>query len=75
MSGTRARIGKYGTQEECRGSLSLSLSPTGPAFDDRLEQLPLKKQAVLVPSRYLEHPKYTIGLEYTFVSGVHTCFK
>lgn len=75
MSGTRARIGKYGTQEECRESLSLSLSPTGLAFHDRLEQLPLKKQAVLVPSRYLEHPKYTIGLGDTFVSGVHTCFK
>ncbi len=75
MSGTRARIGKYGTIEECRESLALSLSPTGLAFHERLEQLELDKQAVLVPSRYLEHPKYTIGLGDTFVSGVHTCFE
>lgn len=75
MSGTRARIGKYGTQEECRESLSLGLSPTGLAFHDKLETLELKRKAVLVPSRYLEHPKYTIGLGDTFVSGVHTCFR
>lgn len=74
MSGTRARIGKYGTQEECRESLSLGLSPAGLAFHNRLEELKPAKQAVLVPSRYLEHPKYTIGLGDTFVSGVHTCF-
>ena len=75
MSGTRARIGKYGTQEECRESLSLGLSPTGLAFHDTLANRKTDKQAVLVPSRYLEHPKYTIGLGDTFVSGVHTCFK
>ncbi len=75
MSGTRARIGKYGSQEECHESLSLPLSPVGLAFHDRLEQMELSRQAVLVPSRYLEHPKYTIGLGDTFVSGVHTCFE
>ena len=74
MSGTRARIGKYGTIEECRESLALSLSPTGLAFHEELERLKPERQAVLVPSRYLEHPKYTIGLGDTFVSGVHTCF-
>ena len=75
MSGTRARIGKYGTQEECRESLSLGLSPTGLRFHDRLKELKPAKKAVLVPSRYLEHPRYTIGLGDTFVSGVHTCFE
>ena len=74
MSGTRARIGKYGTIAECRESLALSLSPTGLAFHEELERLKPERQAVLVPSRYLEHPKYTIGLGDTFVSGVHTCF-
>ncbi|MCD2492109.1 ADP-dependent glucokinase/phosphofructokinase [Lacrimispora sp. NSJ-141] len=75
MSGTRARIGKYGSQDECRESLSLGLSPTGLAFHERLRELKPAKQAVLVPSRYLEHPKYTIGLGDTFVAGVHTCFE
>ncbi|MCI8466033.1 MAG: hypothetical protein HFI63_09305 [Lachnospiraceae bacterium] len=75
MSGTRARIGKYGTLDECRESLKLGLSPTGLAFHERLAKIKTEKQAVLVPSRYLEHPKYTIGLGDTFVSGVHTCFQ
>ena len=75
MSGTRARIGKYGTIEECRESLELGLSPVGLDFHERLGRLKLDRQAVLVPSRYLEHPKYTIGLGDTFVAGVHTCFQ
>ena len=75
MSGTRARIGKYGTVEECRETLNLGLSPVGLAFHERLESLETSGQAVLVPSRYLEHPKYTIGLGDTFVAGVHTCFR
>ncbi len=75
MSGTRARTGKYGTVEECRESLKLGLSPIGLEFHERLGKLKLDRQAVLVPSRYLEHPKYTIGLGDTFVSGVHTCFR
>ncbi len=74
MSGTRARIGKYGTLEECRESLKLGLSPAGLAFHEKLETVRTDKMAMLVPSRYLEHPKYTIGLGDTFVSGVHTCF-
>ncbi len=75
MSGTRARIGKYGTAAECRETLKLGLSPVGLAFHEKLEALETSGHAVLVPSRYLEHPKYTIGLGDTFVSGVHTCFR
>ncbi len=74
MSGTRARIGRYGTIEECRETLKLGLSPAGLAFHERLVQPGGGRQAVLVPSRYLEHPRYTIGLGDTFVAGVHTCF-
>ncbi|MCI8506432.1 MAG: hypothetical protein HFI67_09625 [Lachnospiraceae bacterium] len=75
MSGTRARIGKYGTIAECRETLGLKLSPVGLDFHEKLGKLKISRQAVLVPSRYLEHPKYTIGLGDTFVSGVHTCFQ
>ena len=74
MSGTRARVGHYGTQEECRESLQLELSPTGVEFADRISKINLKHTAILVPSRYMEKPKYTIGLGDTFVAGMQMCF-
>lgn len=74
MSGTRARIGRYGTREECRESLKLGLSPTGIKFAEQLTAIELKHTAVLVPSRYMEKPRYTIGLGDTFVAGMQMCF-
>lgn len=74
MSGTRARIGRYGTQEECRESLKLDLSPTGVKFAEQLTAMELKHTAILVPSRYMEKPRYTIGLGDTFVAGMQMCF-
>ncbi|MDD3140322.1 MAG: ADP-dependent glucokinase/phosphofructokinase [Lachnospiraceae bacterium] len=74
MSGTRARIGRYGTKEECIETLSLPLSNVGIEFSEQIDRMNLKKFVCVVPSRYLERPKYTIGLGDTFVAGVHTCF-
>ena len=74
MSATRARIGIYGTLDELRETLKLPLSRRGVDFCEKSECTERKGQLVVVPSRYLEHPKYTIGLGDTFVSGVHTCF-
>lgn len=74
MSGTRARIGCYGTLEDCKESLRLNLSPAGMEFAARIEKLKLKHRAILVPSRYMEKPRYTIGLGDTFVAGMQLCF-
>lgn len=75
MSGTRARLGKYGTMEELEESRNcMELSKDGLAFAEELEKLAPPEYVRLVPSRYLENPKYTIGLGDTFVAGVHTCF-
>lgn len=74
MSGTRARIGRYGTWEECRENLGLALSPAGVRFAEQLEGMELLHRAVLVPSRYMDKPKYTIGLGDTFVAGMQMCF-
>lgn len=74
LSGTRARIGKYGTLEECGTSLKLLLSEVGLRFAREIKHIKTGKEVCIVPSRYLEHPKYTIGLGDTFVAGVHTCF-
>ena len=52
----------------------MELSKDGLAFAAELEELAPPEYVRLVPSRYLENPKYTIGLGDTFVAGVHTCF-
>lgn len=77
LSGTRARVGHYGTLDECEQSLRSGFSQTGSLFTAKAavwQAAHPDTQLVLVPSRYLEHPKYTIGLGDTFVAGVLTCF-
>jgi ADP-dependent phosphofructokinase/glucokinase len=74
MSATRARIGKYGNLEECKETLQLPLSRIGLQFAEVSKQKNTERLIKVVPSKYLEYPKYTIGLGDTFVSGVHTCF-
>lgn len=74
MSGTRARIGRYGTMEDCRKTLELDLSPVGLRFAEELSHMELPHEAVLVPSRYMEKPACTVGLGDTFVAGVQICF-
>lgn len=74
MSGTRARTGKYGTYEDCKESLNLELSQTGLAFCEQLENIKISCYAKMVPSRYMEKPKYTIGLGDTFVAGMQIGF-
>lgn len=74
MSATRARIGRYGTIQDCEETLELPLSATGLKFAHEAEEIKTDKLIKIVPSKYMEYPKYTIGLGDTFVSGVHTCF-
>ena len=69
MSGTRARIGEYGNLAQCKETLKLSLSKTGLAFAEALSKTNQDKVVHLVPSRYMEHPKFTIGLGDTFMAG------
>lgn len=75
MAGTRARVGHYGSLEECIETLNYELSDYGLHVHDVFESMESMNQITVVPSRYIDHPKYTIGLGDTFVSGVHTCFK
>jgi len=77
MAGTRARVGRYGTPEDLKESLGMAkLSERG--LEILRQQTAREDDAgrtlVIVPSRLLERPKYTIGLGDTFVAGVHTCF-
>ena len=74
MAGTRARTGRYGSYEDCRESMQLALSPDGLRFAEELEAMQQEQSVCIVPSRYMEHPKYTIGLGDTFMAGCLTAF-
>jgi ADP-dependent phosphofructokinase/glucokinase len=74
MSATRARTGKYGSYDDCGETLCLPLSPSGIAFAEELKSIDTEKCVYIVPSRYMEHPKYTIGLGDTFMAGFMTSF-
>jgi len=74
MAATRARTGRYGSYEDCCDSMKLALSPDGIRFAEQIAQLQLEQTVCIVPSRYMEHPKYTIGLGDTFMAGCLTAF-
>ncbi len=74
VSGTRARTGRYASLEDCAESLSLPLSGAGLGFAQKLAQLTPRRKALLVPSRYMEKPRTTIGLGDSFVAGMQMCF-
>jgi ADP-dependent phosphofructokinase/glucokinase len=74
MSGTKARIGRYGSYHDCEESLSLPLSPIGLKLVEELEELSLNQYTCMVPSKYMEHPVDTIGLGDTFVAGMQIGF-
>lgn len=74
LSGTRARIGEYGSYEDCSETLGLSLSEVGIAFVEQLMKTHSNRYIKIVPSRYMEHPRCTIGLGDTFVAGFLTAF-
>jgi len=74
LSGTRARIGHYGSMQDCAGTLELPLSPVGIAFAQQLPQTHRGRNVCIVPSRYMEKPVTTIGLGDTFVAGMQIAF-
>jgi ADP-dependent phosphofructokinase/glucokinase len=70
LAGTRARVGRYGSYADCGETLRLPLSPVGTAFHEQLARIgDIGKSVFLVPSRYMEKPKYTIGLGDSFMGG------
>lgn len=54
--------------------LKLDLSPRGVADMEKIRESKYADSVVLVPSKYIDKPRYTIGLGDSFVSGVQTCF-
>lgn len=74
LSGTRARIGRYGTFADFEETLHLPLSPVGLAFAKGMPKEHKGRSVFIVPSRYMENPATTIGLGDTFVAGMQIAF-
>lgn len=74
MAGTRAKTGRYGSYRDCEDGLQYPLSRTGLRFFEELAAAQLPVCTCLVPSRYMDKPKCTIGLGDTFVAGVQMAF-
>lgn len=73
-AGTRARIGSYGTRQQLRETLQVPLSTVGVEIARQAEQYHGPNALTVVPSRLMEHPKFTIGLGDAFLAGVQICF-
>ena len=74
MATAKAINGSYGTKEQIRQVLELSMSEKGLENRRKLEESHYGSRAVLVPTRYIDKPKYTIGLGDSFTGGVQMCF-
>ena len=70
----KAANGWYGSWEQLEEVLELSLSEKGVACREIVENSVHGRDTILVPTKYIDKPKYTIGLGDSFVGGVQLCF-
>lgn len=74
LATAKAQNGWYGTKEQIREVLELPLSPKGVENYQTALASQYADEVTLVPSKYIDKPKYTIGLGDSFVGGVQMCF-
>lgn len=74
MATAKAMNGWYGTREQIAEVLKLPLSPRGTENLKTVQESPYAGETVLVPSKYIDRPQYTIGLGDSFIGGVQICF-
>lgn len=74
LATAKAQNGWYGTKEQIEEVLNLSLSPKGVACYETVKASEYANDVTIVPSKYIDKPKYTIGLGDSFIGGVQICF-
>lgn len=74
MATAKAANGGYGSREQIRDVLGFDVSDRGLWHLRRLEGSPYEKRVTLVPTCYIDKPKFTIGLGDSFTGGVQMCF-
>lgn len=70
----KAMNGWYGNREQIRETLKLAPSVLGESMRNVIMESKYRDEVVLVPSKYIDKPNYTIGLGDSFVAGVQMCF-
>lgn len=74
LATAKAYHGWYGTKETVKEILKFGFSQKGTDHYNKIKNSSYAHEAVLVPSKYMDRPKYTIGLGDSFVGGVQMCF-
>jgi len=74
LATAKAFGGWYGTKEQIGEILKFALSENGVKRRNTISGSKYNPEVVLVPSKYIDKPKYTIGLGDSFVAGVQMCF-
>ncbi|MFR3683890.1 MAG: ADP-dependent glucokinase/phosphofructokinase [Enterococcus sp.] len=74
LATAKAQNGSYGTKEQIKEVMKFELSPKGTDNYLKIQESKYKNEVVLVPSKYIDKPRYTIGLGDSFVGGVQICF-
>lgn len=74
LATAKAAKGWYGSVEDIGRVLMYDLSPRGVLFKEQIDNSIYSDRVVIVPSRYIDKPKYTIGLGDSFVGGLQMCF-
>lgn len=74
LATAKATNGWYGNREQVKEVLGYELSEKGEKHYNEIAQSKYADLVVLVPSKYMDKPKYTIGLGDSFLGGVQMCF-
>lgn len=74
LATAKAANGWYGTKEQIKEILKNEMSSKGLLFRKQVLNSRYASEVTLVPTRYIEKPKYTIGLGDAFVGGLQMCF-
>lgn len=74
LATAKAVNGWYGTKEQIGEVIKLPLSEKGIRNRKIIQEEHFPYAVTLVPSKYIDKPKYTIGLGDSFVAGVQMCF-
>lgn len=75
LATAKAINGWYGTKEQIEEVIKLPLSEKGIRNRELITKEHFSNDVILVPSKYIDKPKYTIGLGDSFVAGVQMCFE
>lgn len=74
LATAKAFGGWYGSPEQVGKVLSFPMSPKGLLALKAAAASPYAGSVTLIPTRYIDKPRYTIGLGDSFVAGVQMCF-